>query len=177
MLGQPLPTRRRVALDAVAGYGDAAGGSRRPLHTLENTFQKAKLGHGEMVLISGEPGIGKSRLMQEFAMRARSRALVLAGAGFPETKTCPYQPIVEALRPHLAMRRFEFDAYPPWLAELAQLFSELRPLHPGLPPAGEPDWRVPGSSRRWRRCSCGWPKAPLRRSFVWTTCSGPTARP
>ena len=38
------------------------------------------------------------------------------------------------------MRRFEFDAYPPWLAELAQLFSELRPLHPGLPPAGEPDW-------------------------------------
>ena len=38
------------------------------------------------------------------------------------------------------MRRFEFDAYPPWLAELAQLFSEFCPLHPGLPPAGEPDW-------------------------------------
>lgn len=86
--------------------------------------------------------MGKSRLMREFTGRLRSQALILTGCGYPETRATPYQPIVEVLRPHLAMRRFEFDAYPPWLADLSQLFPELRPLHPGLPspPATEPSW-------------------------------------
>lgn len=61
---------------------------------------------------------------------------------FEETRNSPYQPLVEALRPHLLMRRLEFEVYPAWLAELAQLFPELRPAHPGLaqPPAGELGW-------------------------------------
>lgn len=112
------------------------------LHALDEAYRQAQAGHGRAVLISGEPGVGKSRLLQEFAGRVRGQALVLTGSCYPETRTSPYQPLIETLRPHLHMRRFEFEAYPDWLADLAQLFPELRPSHPGLaqPPAGEPGW-------------------------------------
>jgi hypothetical protein len=68
--------------------------------------------------------------------------LVVSGCCYSETSASPYQPLIEALRPHLTMRRMEFDGYPAWLADLVQLFPELRPAHPGLasPPACEPGW-------------------------------------
>lgn len=119
--------------------GRAAG-----LCALHEAYRQARAGHGSAFLVSGEPGVGKSRLMQEFAGRVRSQTLVLAGRCYPETRTTPYQPLVEALRPHLDTRRFEFEAgeQPPWLAALGQLFPELRPTRGDLAqaPAGEPGW-------------------------------------
>src|SRR3954469_6005312 len=55
-------------------------------------------GAGSLVLLSGEAGIGKSRLADEVA--AGSAALVLRGAGSNSAPT-PYGPIVGALRSHL----------------------------------------------------------------------------
>lgn len=117
-------------------------GREAALAALDDSFRQARAGCGGVVLISGEPGVGKSRLLQEFAGWVGSQALVLAGGCYPETSASPYQPLVEVLRPHIHMRRFEFESYPSWLADLAQLFPELRPAHPGLaqPPAGEPGW-------------------------------------
>ena len=55
-----------------------------------------------LVALSGEPGIGKTRLVTEFARVAYERgATVLAGSCHEETLV-PYQPFVEALRHYVA---------------------------------------------------------------------------
>ena len=56
------------------------------------------VGSGRMVLLTGDPGVGKTRLAAELARRAHdSGALVLAGRA-PEETVAPYQPFLEALR-------------------------------------------------------------------------------
>jgi DNA-binding SARP family transcriptional activator len=109
---------------------------------LEEAFANARHGRGQVVLISGEAGIGKSRLAQDFYEHVQHQCLVLNGAAYPETQTSPYQPIVEALRSKLSMELFNLDAYPAWLVEASRLLPELRALHPGLPepPASEAGW-------------------------------------
>jgi predicted ATPase/DNA-binding SARP family transcriptional activator/class 3 adenylate cyclase len=55
-----------------------------------------------VVVLAGEPGIGKTRLVREFARSAHERgATVLAGSCHEETLV-PYQPFVEALRHYIA---------------------------------------------------------------------------
>jgi predicted ATPase len=109
---------------------------------LEETFANARCGRGQIVLIAGEAGIGKSRLAQDFCEHVQHQCIVLNGAAYPETQTSPYQPIVEALRSQLSMELLNLDAYPAWLTEASRLLPELRALHPGLPepPASEPGW-------------------------------------
>ena len=109
---------------------------------LEEAYGRARSGRGQFVLISGEAGIGKSRLMQDFCDHLQRQCILLIGAGYPETQTSPYQPIVEALRSRLSMEPFSLAAYPSWLAEASRLLPELRALHPGLPepPVSEPGW-------------------------------------
>jgi predicted ATPase len=111
-------------------------------HALEEAFGRARNSRGQVVLISGEAGIGKSRLMQDFCNSVQRQCILLTGAGYPETQTSPYQPIVEALRSGLSMEPFNLEAYPGWLAEASRLLPELRSLHPGLPEpsASEPGW-------------------------------------
>lgn len=111
------------------------------LRTLEQAYSQAQAGRGGMVLISGEAGIGKSRLMQDFATRLQGRALVLTGACHHNTQTMPYQPIVQALRSTFHVLRFAFPPQPVWLAEASRLLPELRTLYPDLPPPlpAEPD--------------------------------------
>jgi DNA-binding SARP family transcriptional activator len=55
-----------------------------------------------VVMLAGEPGIGKTRLVTEFARTAHERgATVLAGSCHEETHV-PYQPFVQALRHYIA---------------------------------------------------------------------------
>jgi len=51
------------------------------------------------MLVGGEAGIGKSRLVNEFTLRAKSEALVLSGACAPfGTSPPPFMPMIEAFR-------------------------------------------------------------------------------
>jgi DNA-binding SARP family transcriptional activator len=82
------------------------------------------------VLIEGEPGVGKTRLAQEFSRD--STALTLLGRGRELEQALPYQPIVEALRqlmlqPGWAGLLAELQRQLPriWLIEAARLLPEL----------------------------------------------------
>jgi tetratricopeptide (TPR) repeat protein len=101
---------------------------------LTKAFARARAGRGGVVLISGEAGIGKSRLMQEFATGQQDQALVLAGGGYPDAQTMPFQPIVEALRLVLGIQPLSDSVQPTWLVEVSRLMPEIGNLYPSLPP-------------------------------------------
>jgi DNA-binding SARP family transcriptional activator/tetratricopeptide (TPR) repeat protein len=76
-------------------------GRDRELAALENGLRDALAGHGRIVLIAGEPGIGKSRLVDELAARARVHgAPVLVGRCWEAGGAPAYWPWVQALRGH-----------------------------------------------------------------------------
>ena len=95
------------------------------------------------MLLAGDPGIGKTRLLAETAVRAfASGAIVLAGRA-PEETLVPYQPFLEALghyvfRAPLEELRVVAREYG---AELGRLIPALRRRVPELPPPdpGDPE--------------------------------------
>jgi DNA-binding SARP family transcriptional activator/tetratricopeptide (TPR) repeat protein len=90
---------------------------------------------GRIVLLRGDPGIGKTRLAAEIARRAHDAgAYVLAGRA-PQESLVPYQPFVEALRHYVLNVSFsELRANArEYGSELARLVPELRRRAPDLP--------------------------------------------
>jgi DNA-binding SARP family transcriptional activator len=109
-------------------------GRDEALHRLDQVYARARSGHGQVVLISGEPGIGKSRLVQEFVTGLEGKATLVVGGGHETEQALPYWPLVEALRPHLpAIDWAVLDIEPFHLIEVARLLPELRTLLPDLP--------------------------------------------
>jgi DNA-binding SARP family transcriptional activator/tetratricopeptide (TPR) repeat protein len=104
----------------------------------------ARAAEGDLcaVLLSGEAGIGKSRLAAEFAGEAHaSGAEVWAGRCY-EDSPVPYGPFVESLR-----HRVTRDALPAWAAvELTRLLPELSgfdpPSHSPAADSGEARYRL-----------------------------------
>jgi predicted ATPase len=115
------------------------------LATLEAGLEDALAGRGRLFLLVGEAGIGKSRLADEFASRAKERgALVLWGRCWEAGGAPAYWPWVQSLRSYVRSRdpaalRVELEAQAPDLAqllpELKDLISDL-PAPPGLEPEG-----------------------------------------
>jgi DNA-binding SARP family transcriptional activator/tetratricopeptide (TPR) repeat protein len=86
---------------------------------------------GGAIFVSGEAGIGKSRLMQEFATTRASP--VLSGNCATEKSPVPYQPLAQALRQALPLRTGWQSVQPIWLAELARMLPELHAHFTDLP--------------------------------------------
>jgi DNA-binding CsgD family transcriptional regulator/Flp pilus assembly protein TadD len=97
------------------------------LHLL---LERAKGGKGQVVLLSGEAGIGKSRLVAEAKTDATAQGfLLLQSQCFPTDRSCPYAPLLELLRSHFA------TSSPKQVAtEMGSLVSALSPLLPDLLP-------------------------------------------
>jgi DNA-binding SARP family transcriptional activator len=123
---------RTVAVDAAATGRLAAGvfvGRERELALLDDAAADARAGRGRLVLISGEAGIGKSRLTDEVASRAKGAgALVLWGRCWEAGGAPAYWPWVQALRTYV--RECDPGGVREQLggaaAEVAQLLPELR---------------------------------------------------
>ncbi len=112
---------------------------------MEQVWTRATNGQCQLILIAGEPGIGKTHLASEFArVRAASAATVLAGR-CDEEALVPYQPFVEALSWYARVcperdLRAELAAIGGG-AELGPLIPELLRRVPDLPtqPAMNPE--------------------------------------
>jgi tetratricopeptide (TPR) repeat protein len=74
-------------------------GRANELGEARELWQRAREGHGHAVLLSGEPGAGKTRLAREITIQAAvDGALVLSGGCYEYEATTPYLPFVEAFR-------------------------------------------------------------------------------
>ncbi len=72
-------------------------GREAELEQMQHAWQRARQGRHELLLVAGEPGIGKTRLSFEFARAcAADGSTVLIGCCDEETLV-PYQPFVESL--------------------------------------------------------------------------------
>lgn len=120
---------------------DAAGqiplvGRERELAFLADGWQAALAGQCHLLLISGEAGVGKTRLAQEFADQQRwQRVRVLQGRCYEFERLLPYQPVAEALRslpPDAAATATA--ALPEWVAvQVGRLAPELMGTSPPAP--------------------------------------------
>lgn len=70
--------RTRLDVEAERGLTPFVG-RERELRLLSECFEKAKAGHGQVVFVVGEPGIGKSRLLFEFRRRVGDQATWVEG--------------------------------------------------------------------------------------------------
>src|SRR5262249_54483068 len=70
----PLRTRLQVA--ARRGLTRFVG-RQSEMDQLQRTREQARVGHGQIVGVMGEPGLGKSRLFYEFKLLSQSGSLVL----------------------------------------------------------------------------------------------------
>ena len=118
-LTEPVEVVRAVGVGAVRtplpGVGGArpdavrrAGGRDRP--SLREALDRAGAGHGQVVALVGEPGVGKSRLVWEVTQARRGRR----AGGAPEpapsrtARPSPYLPVIDLLKhvlPDRAARR------------------------------------------------------------------------
>ena len=74
-------------------------GRERELATLHDLLARAEDGHGQVVGILGEPGVGKSRLLHEFQQGLeRGRAAYIEGRCLSYGNTMPYLPIIDIVR-------------------------------------------------------------------------------
>jgi DNA-binding SARP family transcriptional activator len=111
-------------------------GRERELAELEAALAQALAGRGRVVLLAGEPGIGKTRLADELATRAKAGgATVLVGRCWEAGGAPAYWPWVQSLRAFLRESPAEeVDAVVRRSgSELVYLLPELREIFPELP--------------------------------------------
>jgi DNA-binding SARP family transcriptional activator/predicted negative regulator of RcsB-dependent stress response len=101
-------------------------GRDRVLEILRKDLSQAQAGTGQVTLISGEAGVGKTRVAADLAREAsRHGVLVLWGTGYAHEHLVPYGPLIEALENYLVHRSEERE-------ELAAQYPLLTSLIPSL---------------------------------------------
>ena len=96
---QPSGARGRLEATAVSRGLTPFVGRQDELRLLMSRWERARDGEGQVVLVIGEAGIGKSRLLQRFheQLQDGSQAWIEAAAG-PFFQNTPFYPVSELLR-------------------------------------------------------------------------------
>ncbi|HSL27160.1 MAG TPA: AAA family ATPase [Acidimicrobiia bacterium] len=104
---------------------------------LRRAFRTAIGGSGSLILVAGEAGVGKTRLIEEVAAEAEGRGMrVLVGHSVEMEGAAPYLPLVEILEEALTSSRSPIafrEALGDLAPELARLVPGLRRLYPDMP--------------------------------------------
>jgi len=136
-----VPAPGRAAADATSGDWPMPApltesperpfvGRRVAMETLRRGWLRAAAGRPSLRLVSGEPGIGKTRLASAFAHEVQLDGAAVLYGRCDEDPLVSYQPFVEAMRQVVAHRpglEDELDPrFEPELVELGRLVPELR---------------------------------------------------
>jgi tetratricopeptide (TPR) repeat protein len=154
MLDLPSEWDRARPPPHVAGAAATPGGERafvgreNEMAGLKADFEASLAGEGQTILISGEAGVGKTRLASEFTIHARaSEALVLWGRCWEAGGAPSYWPWIEVLRQTLGSEHLPLNlAVGRHGAYLAELVPELAERLPA-PKSDAPPPRDPESAR------------------------------
>ncbi|MBI3304223.1 MAG: AAA family ATPase [Deltaproteobacteria bacterium] len=129
------PRGRRTRLDVVAERGlTPLVGRERELAALLDLFRQVKAGHGQVVFIAGEAGIGKSRLLLEFRRalaQAGEEVTWLEGRCISFGQSIPLLPLIDQLRENFRIE--EFDGEPEIIAKVEHGMRRMGGLEPHIP--------------------------------------------
>lgn len=113
-------------------------GRENDLQRLDRLLTQSQEGKGQIALISGEAGIGKSRLVKEAKARAAQGTVILDGYCFQTDSVLPYAPLLDLFRNFFLrssreeiLQAQQLLAFFPELSPVPDL-SPTRPIHPNL---------------------------------------------
>ena len=119
-------------------------GRQRELAELRSALEESLAGRGQMIMLVGEPSIGKTRTAQELTSYAETQgARVLWGRCYEEEGAPPYWPWIQSIGSFINEQDPDqlSSAMGPGAAHIAELIPSLREKLPDLtdPPALEPE--------------------------------------
>src|SRR6266545_6490621 len=130
-----MAQRVASALDRLAG--GIFVGRQQEMAALQVAVEAVLAGQGRIVLLAGEPGIGKTRLAQELASYAQQRgARVLEGHCYEGEGVPPFWPWVQLIRSYVQACDPQTlrEEMGPGAADIAQIIIEVRERLPDIPP-------------------------------------------
>src|SRR4051794_25990430 len=150
----------RSRLQAAAARGLTKFVGRDPeLETLRRTLEQASRGHGQVVALVGEPGVGKSRLVWEFSHSHRTQGwLVLESGSVSYGKATSYLPVIDLLKTYgrIEARDDARSIREKVTGKLLPLDRALEPLLPAVlalldVPTDDPAWEALDPPQRRQR--------------------------
>jgi DNA-binding SARP family transcriptional activator len=125
LTSEPVAMRSALPAHPIVGRSEE-------LNRLMSSWQVAARRTGTTIFLGGEAGVGKSRLLSEFAKAVEMQGGHALYGHAREGEGAPYQPLVDVVR--AAAPFLVRDELPDvWLSALAPLVPELLRLHPDLP--------------------------------------------
>jgi class 3 adenylate cyclase/tetratricopeptide (TPR) repeat protein len=124
------PARTRLQAAARRGLTRFVGRDAE-IEVLRRSLEQAGAGHGQVVAIVGEAGVGKSRLVLEFTRSHRTQGwLVLESGSVSYGRATPYLPVIELLKTYLRIeeRDDQREIHERVTGKLVTLDRTLEPL-------------------------------------------------
>ncbi len=176
-LAGPSTTRTRLQAAAARGLTRFVGRDRELDH-LRQALDNARGGHGQVVAIVGEPGVGKSRLIWEFIHSPRTHDwLVLESSSASYGKATAYLPVIDLCKSYFGIearddaRRIREKV----TGKLLILDEALGAMVPGFlslldVPVDDASWEALDPGQRRRRTVDGLRRMLLRESQIQPLC-------
>jgi len=154
----PGPIRSRLQLAAARGLSRFVG-REVELADLDAAMKQARSGHGQIVALVGEPGVGKSRLVREFtASHLSEEWRVLEAFATSFDTSAAYLPMISLLRGYFDLQEWDDsrntrDKVTAALLDLDQSLLEALPALLTLleVPVDDPAWQALDPRQRRRR--------------------------
>ena len=126
----------RTRLQAAAARGlTRFVGRDAETEQLRKALEQARSGHGQVVAVVGEPGVGKSRLFYEFKHSHRTEGCLIVESGSVSYgKATPYLPVIDLLKAYFKIqdRDNQRDIREKVTGKLLTLDKSLEPALPAL---------------------------------------------